>query len=412
MNRDQILRILKENESLKMKEQRLQQSMERLQSRFNDSESDFLRMSRSYDALKDQFREIVRNAFPREYIDLKMRDHNEIQLYEFIIKKVNELEHSSFYKGNENIKLKNELNEVMAELERLKNAGPMISSVPFNESENPPGESGVESSSLVDKPEVVDSSDNPVLGIMALIEDKDWPIIKTIGEGETLFSKIAELLGIANSTVNSILTELTAKGVVNFEKIQKGGKGRPAHHYFLTPLGTKAYEMKFGDKPETTILEKMSTHGSPSHGGLMVEVGTFLTENNCEVIYDGPDTTYRLKDGRDIIFDIVAYDPESKEQMFIETERAKCGEQHLQEKFDKCFQFTKLGKTKTVYIIAPDKGALHQIQQQLFRWVRKNSDTLVMLQKNNEDRALIVFKTSSLEDFKKGKLQTFFYGVK
>lgn len=412
MNREQILHIVKENESLKMKEQRLQQSIERLQSRYNDAENDLNRTRRNYDSLRDQFKEIVRNAFPRDYIDLKMRDFNEVQLYEFILKRVNELEQSTFYNGEENTKLKNELAQMMSEMERLKNAGPMISSQTPSFDSDEEGEVRVDGESLVDKPTPVGADENPVAGIMSIIEDKDWPVIKAIGEGETLFSKISEILGIANSTVNNILTELTAKGVVNFEKIQKGGKGRPAHHYFLTPLGTKAFELKFGEKAETTMLEKMSTHGSPSHGGLMVEVGKFLSDNGCDVDYDGPDTTFRLKDGRDIIFDLVAYDPESKEQMYIETERAKCGDQHLQEKFDKCFQFTKLGKTKTIHVVAPDKNALHQIQQQLFRWVRKKSDSLVMLQKNNEDKALIIFKTSTLEDFKKGKLQTFYYGGK
>lgn len=421
MNRQQILHIVKENESLKMKVQRLQQSTERLQSRYNDAESDINSFKRKYDFLRDQFREIVRNCFPREYIENKMRDFSEIQLYEYIVSRVTELEKDNFYNAQENDKLKQTLKETIDEMERLQNAGPMMGSYNPDDEDyegNGDGDNNEEgnvvvspkASGLASMPVDVSSSENPVAGVMSLIEDREWPFIKVIGDGETQFAKISEALGTANATVSTTLSELTDKGLINFEKIAKGGKGRPAHHYFLTSLGTKAYEMKYGNKPETTMLEKLSTHGSPAHGGLMLEVGTFLEESGCEVIYDGPETTYRLKDGRDIIFDIKAYDPESKELLLVETERAKSG--HLQEKYDKCYEFTKLGISKTVHIVAPDKQALHSIQQELFRWVRKNADKLIMLQKNNIDKAIVIFKTATLEDFKKGKLQTFYYGMK
>lgn len=422
MNRDKILTVVRENESLKIKVDRLQKSAERLQSRYNDAESDLTSFRRKHDFLKDQFREIVRNCFPREYIEKNMRSFNEVQLYEYIIERVGTLEKEKFYSEKEKEKVEGTLKETMDELERLQNAGPLGGGDYTSESDSEGAEDTEEkdpnvvvtpkSGGIVAIPKPVKGEENPVAGVMSLIDEKEWAVIKIIGEGETLFTKIVDAMGVANSTVSVMLNELVEKGIINFEKIQKGGKGRPAHHYFLTSLGTKAFEMKFEDKPETTILEKMSTHGSPHHGGLMVEVGTFLEENGCDVQYDGPDTTYKLKSGKSIIFDIKAYDKESKELMLVETERAKCGDKHLQEKFDKCYEFTKLGISKTIHVVAPDKEALHNIQQQLFRWVRNNQETLVMLQKNNVDKAVVIFKTATLEDFKKGKLQIFYYGMK
>ena len=67
----------------------------------------------------------------------------------------------------------------------------------------------------------------------------------------------------------------------------KGGKGRPAYHYFITPLGVEIYKKRYNSTPETTKLEELSTHGSPSHGGLMVETGKFFEDTKCEVEYDG-----------------------------------------------------------------------------------------------------------------------------
>lgn len=419
MNKEKILHIIKENESLKIKVDRLQKSAERLQSRYNDAENDLNTFQRKHDFLKDQFREIVRNCFPREYIEKNMRSFTEIQLYEYIVDRVGSLEKENFYSIQEKEKFEKTLKETMDELERLQNAGPLGGGYSGESEHDEESEEGSEdvlvtpkSGGIVAIPKQVDGAENPLAGVMSLIDEKEWVIIKTIGEGETLFSKIVDSVGVANSTVSVMLNELVDKGVINFEKIQKGGKGRPAHHYFLTSLGTKAFEMKFENKPETTMLEQMSTHGSPHHGGLMVEVGTFLEESGCDVEYDGPDTTYALKNGKKIIFDIKAYDKESKELLLIETERAKCGDKHLQEKFDKCYEFTKLGISKTVHIVAPDKDALHNIQQQLFRWVRNNQETLIMLQKNNVDKAVVIFKTATLEDFKKGKLQIFYYGMK
>lgn len=426
MNKQQILYVLKENESLKMKVQRLEQSTERLQNRYYDAENELNTFKRKYDFLSDQFSEIVRECFPREFIDLNMRGWSEKELYEFLKRKIEDIEGIAFGSSTQIKKLKEALDDTESELTRLKNAGPMIaysedvdgSNEEFSSDGNATDEGNSPSKTIgsntasAQKPKQVKNEEDLVLGLLGQIEEKEWPIIKVVGEGETQFGNIASTLGIANSTVSDILNALQEKNIITFEKIQKGGRGRPAHHYFLTPLGMKLFEKKYKNKAEKTKLQELSTHGSPAHGGLMHEVGQFLEENGCEVIYDGPDTTYKLKDGRDIIFDIKAYDPQSKENIIVETERAKCGDKHLQEKFDKCYEFTKLGITKTIHVIAPDKQALHQIQQQLFRWVRKNANTLQMLQKDNTDRAVVIFKTATLEDFKKGKLQEFFYGVK
>lgn len=420
MNKEKILNVLKENESLKIRVDRLQKSSERLEKRYNDAESDLNNYKRKHDFLKDQFKELARNCFPREFIDLKLGDKSEMELYEFIVKKVTQLEKDNFYSDKEKASIQEQLESTLSELERLQNAGPLVGTggsvgtkVIGEDGEEVEGEFQVpQGTGLTAQPIPVEAEDNPLAGVMSLIDEKEWPIIKIIGEGETQFAKVVDAVGLANSTVSTMLNELVEKGVINFEKIQKGGKGRPAHHYFLTSLGTKAFELKYKEAPETTLLEKMSTHGSPHHGGLMVEVGTFLQESGCDVEYDGPDTTYRLKSGRDIIFDIKAFDKESKELMLVETERARCGDQHLLEKFDKCYEFAQMGISKTIYIVAPEKESLHRIQQQLFKWVKNNRGTLVMLSQNNQDKAVVIFKTASLEDFKKGKLQIFYYGLK
>lgn len=412
MNKDKLINVLRENESYKIKVDRLNKSLERLQSRYNDTESDLSAYKKKNDFLKEQFREIVRNCFPREYIEGDMGKRSDMELYEYIVEKVNSLEQDNFYTKREKEKLADELNTTMVELERLQNAGPMLAP---SSSDDSIGESdGLVSSvgNMTATPVPVSVDENPLAGVLSLLEEKDWPYIQSVGKGTTLFSDIVSEVGTSNAVASPILSALVEKGLINFTKIQKGGKGRPAHHYFLTSLGTKAYELKFEESAETTILEKMSTHGSPHHGGLMVEVGSYLEENGCVVTYDGPDTTFRLRSGRDIIFDIKAFDRETKETLLIETERARCGEQHLQEKFDKCLEFMEKGITKSIHIVAPDKESLHTIQQNLFKWVKQQRNTLMILSGNNIDKAIIVFKTATLEDFKKGKLQIFYYGKK
>ena len=252
---------------------------------------------------------------------------------------------------------------------------------------------------------------NPVLGMVSSLSEREWLLLEIVGKGETLFSDIVSQSKLANSVVSDIFSSLQEKGLTSFERVAKGGKGRPAHHYFLTPLGAKVFEVKYKTIPVTTMLEKLSTHGSIVHGGLMLEVGEFLEENGCDVFYDGRDTSFKLRDGREIRFDIKAIDRETKEIHVFETERSKCGDQHLKEKIQKCWEFSKLRVTKTVNIVASDKTALHQIQQQIFRWVREN-DTIQMLQTPQKDRAQIIFRIASVEDFKNGKLQEFYYGVK
>lgn len=418
MNKEKLIGIIRENESMKIKIDRLQKSSERLQSRYNDTESDLSNYKRKHDFLRDQFREIVRNCFPREFINEEMGAKSEMQLYDFIVQKITSLEEDKFYSKQEKSKVEQQLNNALEELERLQNAGPLMGaggSEEGNEDYYDGNEGEVKipkATGITAVPKPVEGEENPLAGVMSLIDEKEWTALKIIGDGETLFTKIVDAMGLANSTVSTTLNDLVEKGLVNFEKIQKGGKGRPAHHYFLTSLGTNAYELKYNEKPETTMLEQMSTHGSPHHGGLMVEVGTFLQESGCTVEYDGPDTTYKLKSGRSIIFDIKAFDRESKELMLVETERARCGDQHLEEKFDKCYEFAQMGISKTIYIVAPEKESLHRIQQQLFKWVKNNRNTLVMLPANNVDKAVVIFKTSTLEDFKKGKLQIFYYGLK
>ena len=401
---------MKENESLRLKIQRLEQSSERLQTRYYDTENQLNNFKRKFDFLKEQFKEVARNCFPREYIEKRIGNANEKEVYEFIIMKVKELENGVFETSEENAKLLLDLKETMEELKRFKNAGPIVQHGEIEQDFESDKTIGDNSISL-DRPQKIDSGKNPVYGVMSILDEREWSIIEAIAKEKTLFTDIVTVTKINNSTANELLNSLQEKGVVNFEKIMKGGKGRPAHHYFLTSLGVEIYKLKYKEEPSTSILEKLSTHGSPAHGGLMMEAGKFLEDNGCHVDYDGPETSFKLKNGKEVRFDIKAYDKESKEVLIVETERGKCGEAHLHDKFDKCLAFTRLLITKTVHIVAPDKDALHQIQQQLFRWVRKTNN-IQMLQKNSKDKASVIFKTATLEDFKKGKLQEFYYGYK
>jgi len=412
LNKQQIMYILRENESLRMKVQRLEQSAERLQTRYYDAENQLNNFKRKYDFLKSQFKEVARQCFPREYISNKIGQASEKEVYDFLIEKIKELENGVFETTEQNAKLMFELKETMEELQRFKNAGPLIQQTNVDVFEDGESEPVIGQNTIsLERPEKIDKNAHPVYGIMSLLNDKEWEIIDAIAKENTLFSDIVTVTKINNSTTSELLNDLQEKGIINFEKIQKGGKGRPAHHYFLTSLGVEIYKLKFKEQPSTTMLEQLSTHGSPAHGGLMVEIGQFLEENGCHVDYDGPETTFKLKNGQEIRFDIKAYDKETKEVLVIEAERGKCGEAHLHDKFDKCLAFTKLLITKTIHIVAPNKESLHEIQQQLFRWVRKTNN-IQMLQKNNKDKAAIIFKTATIDDFKKGKLQEFYYGYK
>lgn len=420
MNKEKLIYILKQNESLKMQVKRYEDSLSRLQTRCDDTEIELTNFKKKYDYLKEQFKDIVRKTFPREFIEQKMKTWSEKELDEFITTRIIELEDNSFKLSEDNKKVLEELKITMSELERLKKVGPISSVVNNSINENEDNkreenniEEDINSISGIKRPQNLEDNSNPILGIMGLIKPEEWPIIKRIGEGESMFSDISNSIGISNSILKDILTELQGKGIINLERVNSGGKGRPAHHHFLTPLGTQVYAKKFSETPEKNTLQKLSATSSTSHGGLMHEVGKILEGRGLDIEYDGPDTTYSLRDGRKIIFDIKAYDPKTKEVTMYETERAHCGPNHLHEKFDKCLMFsTQLLITKTVYIIAPDKKALGEIQQQLFKWVRKNQDKVIMLQQNQIDKAVIIFHTATLEEFKKEKSQAFFYGIK
>jgi len=413
MNKEQILYLLRENESLKLKMDRLEQSTERLQSRYYDAENQLTNFKNKYDFLKGQFKEVARQCFPRDYIELKLGTASEKDVYDFLVSKIRDLEVGFFSTSQENIKKLEEIAELKDEMERYRSIGK-----PSSEGVSPQGTSeekvtpelGQNAASAM-KPQPMDNLLNPVLGMVSSLSEREWLLLEIVGKGETLFSDIVSQSKLANSVVSDIFSSLQEKGLTSFERVAKGGKGRPAHHYFLTPLGAKVFEVKYKTIPVTTMLEKLSTHGSIVHGGLMLEVGEFLEENGCDVFYDGRDTSFKLRDGREIRFDIKAIDRETKEIHVFETERSKCGDQHLKEKIQKCWEFSKLRVTKTVNIVASDKTALHQIQQQIFRWVREN-DTIQMLQTPQKDRAQIIFRIASVEDFKNGKLQEFYYGVK
>ena len=123
MNKQQIMCILRENESLRLKIQRLEQSAERLQTRYYNAENQLNNFKSKFDFLKSQFKEIA-SMFPREYINNKIGQASEKEVYDFLISKIKELENGVFETTEENAKLMFELKETMEELQRFKNAGP------------------------------------------------------------------------------------------------------------------------------------------------------------------------------------------------------------------------------------------------------------------------------------------------
>lgn len=415
MNRNTMIELYKENESLKMQIQRLNQMTNRMQNSFNDAEIDLQKMKNKASSLQKLFREIIRNCFPREYIADGLDTLTEDQSYEFIVKKLKQFEIDLFEEKRENKTLLTQLKETVEQLERFQNLGMNAPS------ENVGAEEGqVSLHALVADPTPTDPTENAFLAIASQVEEREYPVIRVVGEGLEGFSEIAAKLGIGNTTVKSICEELTTKGILQFNKVNPGGKGRPKHNYYLTQVGKRIYEMKFEKAAVVTQQEKLSGHGSPNHGGLMFEVGRFLEESGCEIKYDGPDTSFILNSGSKIIFDIKATDKETGKIMFLETERAQCGEGHLRDKLVKCLQFAQEGHaTKEIYFVAPDKKSLQVIQQNLFKWIASTNLTVVSNKASSEDeaamslaKAVIVFKMSTLDDFKAGKMQTFMYGNK
>lgn len=397
MNQQKLIAVLKEKESIEIRAERLAKSLDRLQSRYNDTERDLTMSKNKYSFLQDQFREVAKNCFPREYISEDLGAKTEGELYEYIVKKVSDIQQELFYTGLVKEEYEEKLELLEGEVEKLKSVGPIAQS---GEEDSPAAE-----------PEEFEEGESFFDAIQEELTDSDYQYVGVVGGGVNLFSEIVKETGDSNGKGSRVLKELVEKGILSFEKIQKGGKGRPSHNYFLTNIGVEVYQNRYGQEPEVTILEKMSTHGSAHHGGLIVEVGEFLKENGCDVYYDGPDTTYPLKSGRNIIFDIKAFDKETKELLVVETERARCGESHLFEKYDKCLEFVDKGLTKTIHIVSPDRDSLHKIQQSLFKWVKKQDRKFVVLNQDNKERAIIVFKTATLEEFKKGEFQMFHYGL-
>lgn len=407
MNKEQLLYVLKENESLKLKLQRINQSTERLQTRYYDTETQLSNFKRKYDFLYSQFKEIGRQCFSREYIEKEMSSASEKELYDFLIAKIREIEAGVYDLEVEKKQALDELAEKEKELEKYKKA-PMqfVSTNQETDDETKPVDN------IVDRPKNIPYEENPTLAVLSNMEENEWSVLEIIGTGKTLFTDIASKLGISNTATKDLLEALKGKSLINSEKVMKGGKGRPALHYFLTPLGVDIYKKRYEGEPETTKLEELSTHGSPAHGGLMVETGKFYENAGCQVLYDGTDTTYKLNNGKEIRFDLKVIDPNQNEPILIETERGKCGEQHLSDKFAKCLEFTKLGHTKTIHIIAPNMETLGYLQQQLFKWVRKQENIQMLGQKDIKSNAAIVFRTATLENLKNGKFQEFYYGYK
>ena len=405
MNKEQLVYVLKENESLKIKLQRINQSTERLQTRYYDTETQLNNVKRKYDFLYSQFKEIGRQCFPRDYIEKEMSSASEKELFDFLVTKIREIETGVYDLEVEKKKSLDELKEKDAELERLKKAPLQFSGTTETNTENT-------SESFIERPKDIPYEENPTLAVLSAMEENEWNVLEIIGTGKTLFTDIAMKLGISNSNTKDILESLRSKSLINSEKVMKGGKGRPALHYFLTPLGVDIYKKRYESDPETTKLEELSTHGSPAHGGLMVETGKFFENNGCTVYYDGPETTYKLNNGKEIRFDLKVIDKNQKEPILVETERGKCGEQHLSDKFSKCLEFTKLLHTKTIHIIAPNKETLGYLQQQLFKWVRKQENIQMLGAKDLKSNAAIIFRTATIETLKAGQFQEFYYGYK
>ena len=75
--------ILRENESLRLRIQRLEQSAERLQTRYYNAENQLNNFKSKFDFLKSQFKEVARQCFPREYINNKIGQASEKEVYDF-----------------------------------------------------------------------------------------------------------------------------------------------------------------------------------------------------------------------------------------------------------------------------------------------------------------------------------------
>lgn len=76
-------------------------------------------------------------------------------------------------------------------------------------------------------------------------EEKDMLILEIIYNGENSLSGISEKLDIPVSSVSELLQNLCSQGLVDFNKISDGKRGRPKHVYYLTMFGEQFCQENF-----------------------------------------------------------------------------------------------------------------------------------------------------------------------
>ena len=203
MNKEQFVYILKENEALKLKLQRVEQSTERLQTRYYDTETQLNNFKRKYDFLYSQFKELARQCFPRDFIDKEIGSSSEKETYDFLLNKIRTMEQETFDLNKENEAKIEELKSLAEELDRYKNAGFQQTATSQTETgENP------ETTSFVQRPETISASEHPHLGLISNISEPEWKVLEIIGKGKTLFTDIATKLGSSNNATKDLLEEL------------------------------------------------------------------------------------------------------------------------------------------------------------------------------------------------------------
>jgi len=202
--------------------------------------------------------------------------------------------------------------------------------------------------------------------VLPKIEERLWPVLQAIAGGKHLKQEIADATtGVPFTAVRDMLEELRRMGVLRAaDDVKSGGRGRPAQHFYLTAFGKKVCELRFGEQVERSEQERLSTHGSPEHGALILKVAETLQEMGYQDIEaDNDKTTFPVDNGRVVRFDIVAR--KDGERMHVECERGTHTEEEMIDKINKILQVTT-----EFWIICPDAVAKEKVKQQYFRWRR------------------------------------------
>lgn len=424
ISRDDINALIHSNKSMQIKIKRFEDIIERQQVRFSDAEKDKNKLSSVIKNLKSEVYDLAQANFPHAFTQEKMqyKDFNEI--VSFLYRKITEMaegmlkaekkEKDYVKKDNESESSINQLKERLSILQKQIEEGKYIENEDFEE--DVVEEEGLPISDDINPDDVLSEykeGDSFLLNqFIRTMKNVDFKILETIGDGSTLFSEIAKVLSMSNNNTKRVLeNNLLFKKIVKCKVFSSGGKGRPSKHYYLTELGEIIFKNKFNKDIQKTDKQKLSTHGSSHHGGLIADVGEILSNDGYSIEYEKP---FILLDSSRVIPDIYAYDERNNGTMIIECERVK-NPPTLKDKFNKYYQLflEKQGGTNIIHFITPDKTQLNTLHQEIFKWVKSNKFGLKMLSANEFSSAKIIFKTSTLEEFKcNQEPRAFYYGPK